>query len=208
MTTTNIPITFMDIDNHSFYFTAEDDGLEEDTFNKSVKFSVHEIQSMDQKILTLNKEENKFLFQCLTDKERCEHKFECKFTIHIYQSNSRESIVGRPVMLYANKGEEKMVACCHGNCEIQAEAMKLPNKVDATADKALFYMKELASTDTVVFESALYRNHFLGFQRDEKNPWQHKLVLIQQVDGTDSRNEFLKLPPHSCCSGGGAKSTG
>uniref|UniRef100_A0A3Q3J7M8 Uncharacterized protein n=1 Tax=Monopterus albus TaxID=43700 RepID=A0A3Q3J7M8_MONAL len=108
---------------------------------------------------------------------------DCKFNIQIYKEDSRISKAvgkGRPVMLYADKDGKKMVACCSDRQEIYPEAMDLPNKINETAHKALFYLTGISgSTAMYTFESSLYTGKFLGFKPVEDNPSLDKLVLLE-----------------------------
>lgn len=56
----------------------------------------------------------------------------------------------------------------------------LPNKINETAHKALFYLTGISgSTAMYTFESSLYTGKFLGFKPVEDNPSLDKLVLLE-----------------------------
>lgn len=185
MAASDIRVTFLGIYNNSWYFEEdkEDKDVEEDAFQQSEESLKYHIKSMDNKFLILTTGGN-FQFKNLTAKPGLEHKF----NIQIYKDSDLVSKKGRAVMLFANKYQQKMVACCRKDSyQVYAEAMELPKLLNEKENEALFYMTKLSATDKFMFESTLHPRWFLGFEPDEDNPCRHKLVLIQQdTDETDA----------------------
>ncbi|XP_017291519.1 interleukin-18 isoform X2 [Kryptolebias marmoratus] len=179
----NLPITFFDICENSFYFGVSEAGLQEDDFRCSSQPPKQcWIQSMDRKFLVL-KTSGDFKFQDRNLEER--QQSDCSFKIQIYQDSSKKD-GAQPVMLYTNKSPNGlMVVYCKSSSEIVPENMDLnnfapPKTIDGTKHEALFYWRKV-SCDKYTFESTMYKGHFLAFEPNRDNSCLHKLILCQKA---------------------------
>ncbi|XP_038548671.1 interleukin-18-like [Micropterus salmoides] len=182
-----IPTKFVNMSENSFYFEDAETDWDEDTYQLSNKHCKHLIRSKDNKCLLLN-DDSKFQAENLTKSQQTHP--ECQFNIRRYNNSNMDQSNKRAVMLYAVIDGKKMVACCSEKHEIDPEAMELPDKIEETAHKALFYLIPLTGqTNKFMFESSLYPSKFLGFEPIESNPSLNKLVLRHKVDQVDESCE-------------------
>lgn len=158
--------------------------METDAYKQSGTNYTYQIKSRDNKSLILNAEDGDFQFENSTGNH---------FKIQTYRNSDLRQGKGRAVMLYVDKGQQKMVACCRGDSEIYAKAMELPMQLDKTSDEALFIMVQLSAPNSYQFESTLHQGRFLGFQHDDDNASRHKLVLIQGKDEVDKLCPLLMI---------------
>uniref|UniRef100_A0A3Q3KUJ1 Interleukin-18 n=1 Tax=Mastacembelus armatus TaxID=205130 RepID=A0A3Q3KUJ1_9TELE len=188
------PVRFYGACSDAFYFDSKMDqaDLDSDTFRISIQCFKYLIRNRDNKFLLLHNK-RQFQVQDLTTQQQCHA--DCKFNIQIYQNSALENRKGRAVMLYANKDGQKMVACCSEKHEIYPLAMDLPDTIDETAHKSLFYLIKLSASDQYMFESSMYPSKFLGFEPVEGNPSLNRLVLQEcRYDEVDEHCQVILSP--------------
>lgn len=111
---------------------------------------------------------------------------ESKFNIVVYNDSSKAPRVGRPVLLYSNDGQKKMVVCC-SNYEIHVEEMEPQQRINEVEHKALFYLIGLSASHLYMFESTVHRNRFLACERENGAL---KLVLREKRHEVDEHCYF------------------
>ncbi|KAM6932299.1 interleukin-18-like [Lycodopsis pacificus] len=177
------PVTCVGTCGDAFYFqeVAAETDVDEDSFGIATRCLCCWVKSKDNKVLRLN-DEQQFQVQNLTSKQLNEPG--CKFEVQTYRESETAGRAGRPTMLYCNKDNGKnVVACCGDNGNIYSENMDaLPEDIEETRHRALFYMTKLTATNTYQFESSWFKSEFLGFAPDGDNPSLNKLVLLKQAE--------------------------
>uniref|UniRef100_A0AAQ6IAS2 Interleukin-18 n=1 Tax=Anabas testudineus TaxID=64144 RepID=A0AAQ6IAS2_ANATE len=180
---------FRSICNNAFYFddTGESIDVDEDSFRMSRQCSQHLIQSKDNKFLLFN-EKGQF--------RACDRSIsqqsECKFTVQMYQDSALEQKKGRAVILYIRKKDNTILVCCNEKNEICPVKMELPQEINESQHKAVFYLTKLSASNVCTFESSLCRGQFLGFEHDEDNPSLKKLALCPRYpDEVDDTSEII-----------------
>ncbi|XP_008423484.1 interleukin-18 isoform X2 [Poecilia reticulata] len=185
-------LKFIQTFNNSFYFKETSSAPREtelcsDAFRRCEPPISRWIQSNDQKFLVL-KTSGKFEFEDRTVHDQGQP--DCKFEIQIYQDSSLNKY--QSVMLYVCADGEKMMISCKNNKEVCPEPMdpKVLKMIKAEKHKALFWWKCI-STGKYKFESTMYPDYFLAFEREEDTPCLHKLILRHgSMDEVDESRIF------------------
>ncbi|XP_047450344.1 interleukin-18-like isoform X2 [Mugil cephalus] len=180
------PVTFFDTCKDSFYFEETKTAcVLVDAFKKSPRCLPYQFQSKDNKFMVLNRD-RKFDLNNLTKEQL--HQPESRFLIQTFQDSDLTPRRGRPVMVYTIENDKKMVACCYDENQVRAEPM-VPNNIDETVHKAIFYMTEVEGLgNAFMFESTLFKARFLGF---EPVKGLLKLVLHDKLDEVDEGCQFF-----------------
>ncbi|KAK5929769.1 hypothetical protein CgunFtcFv8_010979 [Champsocephalus gunnari] len=97
---------------------------------------------------------------------------DCQFKIQNYSDMETD---GRPIMLYASIGGDKVVVRCEQD-SISSERIDLPEKIDESTNDKLFYMEKSQASHMYKFRSSKFPNKYLGFAPDA-NLNLNKLVL-------------------------------
>lgn len=174
-------LTCIGVVNDSIYF-QEMTELDADSFTFCRPETRHLCYSLDNQYLILNST-GQLEVKNLNDKELLLP--ESKFNIMIYKDSSSTSRVGRPVSLYAN-GHQKKVVCCY-NYKIQVEEMDLQLNIEQDQHKALFNLIGLSSSHSYMFQSTMHPSRFLACERENG---MLKLVLREKQDEVDEHCRF------------------
>lgn len=169
-------VTFVNTCDDAFYFQetpemAED--LAEDGFAKSpLEPEIRWVLSKSNQFLLFH--ESQFEVKNLDETEL--NQPDCQFKIQNYNDMETDGgPKGRPIMLYASIGGDKMVVRCQQD-SISSEKIDLPKKIDESTSDKLFYMEECQASHMYKFRSSKFPNKYLGFAPDA-NGNLNKLVL-------------------------------
>ncbi|XP_034095847.1 uncharacterized protein LOC117562137 isoform X3 [Gymnodraco acuticeps] len=169
-------VTFVNTCDDAFYFqeTLEmGEDLAEDGFAKSpLEPEIHWVLSKSNQFLLFH--ESQFEVKNL-DKTQLNQP-DCQFKIQNYNDMETDGgPKGRPIMLYASIGGDKMVVRCEQD-SISSEQIDLPKKIDESTSDKLFYMEKSQASHMYKFRSSKFPNKYLGFVLDA-NLNLNKLVL-------------------------------
>ncbi|XP_061683198.1 uncharacterized protein LOC133504701 isoform X2 [Syngnathoides biaculeatus] len=181
-------VCFFDVCDGKFYFQVDleelDGAVKEESFRKSQCISYF-IQNKERKYLLLG-DDCQFELQHLTVQKKSLPA--SKFNVQFYNESGLKDRKGFAVMLYANKNGSKVVVCCSDTRDIYPQEMDLPENIETTNHKALFYMTKLPETrNTYMLESSLHPFEFLGFESEKNNSRQLTLALHRKIDEVDDR---------------------
>ncbi|XP_060902024.1 interleukin-18-like [Labrus mixtus] len=187
--------TFVDTFEDAFYFEVgeTDKCMDSDAFGKTNNCCQCWIQSNNNKFLMLS-DDGQFQAQNLNIQQQ-QSKSGCKFHFQFYNENQSER-PGKAVILYSNKDGKNMVVSCSNKHQVCPEEMQdLPGHIEDNKNKVIFYRVNVTSTSCrYLFESSMYRDHYLGLEPDESNRSLEKLVLRHKSsDEVDESTQFLTL---------------
>lgn len=165
-------LTFLGVVGDSFYFDDYVlDEVDTDSFEYS-KTTQYLIRCPDNRFLILN-EAKRFDRKDLNVQQQSSSDY--KLNINIFRDLNNGSNRGRPVMLYASKGNKTYAAVCINDKEVVAQEVpvqELQRTIENRHHKALFYLV-LDQPEKYKLRSSVYPQKFLGFDVTDSQ----KLVL-------------------------------
>lgn len=165
------PVRFLCATDTAIYFGETVTGLAEDRFMKSDHLMQKIFKSRDM-FLTVKDTQ-------LQTSDKCD-----PFCIQPYRC-SETNQTGKAVMLYINQEDgKKKVVFCKDAREVSLDNLEIPQDIDENGHKAIFYLNKLSSAKCI-FESSLYRSHYLGFNHNSGEDHDTLVLLHKAEDEVD-----------------------
>ncbi|XP_075892016.1 uncharacterized protein LOC142895120 isoform X2 [Nelusetta ayraudi] len=169
----DIPVSFLCATDTAIYFEVTVTGLAEDSFTISNGLTMKIFKSRD-------------MFLTVKDTQlQTSDEFD-KFCIQPYRC-SETNKSGKAVMLFVNQEDvKKKVVFCKDRREVSLDNLEIPKDIEGNEHKAIFYLTPISSVK-YMFESSLYRSHYLGF--DDNGGEDHETLILRHKaeDEVDER---------------------